>query len=295
MLANLEHELFLKKLPDTATVASVRAFFSECTSLKSVKLNTDKATGACKGSGWIILGRKGDADWIMEEWNGAEIAPGKPIHIERSGGGATWKDTSAKEKSSGLPCKFGLTCTRPDCTFDHPDGWESHKPTVAPSVSRGASPGCRFGVGCSRPDCFFSHPEGWNPGKTTKKPCKLGRSCTFPGCFYAHRDGRECDEIEKPVFSRLKKQKEHVLEAAPDLSAGKSKHHKKSKPEKATAADIEEIVESSAADGEAMMRQAKKRKKKQMYEAKLALEPLIPVDDISTKPPRKKKKTKLAT
>ena len=29
------------------------------------------------------------------------------------------------ERSVGLPCKFGLTCTRPDCTFDHPDGWES--------------------------------------------------------------------------------------------------------------------------------------------------------------------------
>lgn len=292
----MEHELFLKSLPDDATVASVRAFFSECTSLRSVKLNKDKATGKCKGSGWMILGSKGDADWIMEEWNGAEMAAGQPIQIERSGS-STWKDASAMERSVGLPCRFGLKCTRADCTFGHPDGWDSQKPAVAaPRVSRGVVErgACRFGVGCSRADCFFSHPEGWNPNKTTKKPCKSGRACTFPGCFYAHPHGRDCDLLESKKPDK-KQQKQKKIEAAPDVSEAESKPRKKNKP-KGSEADIEQSFESRAAAviNKGMDVANKKRKTKFKSEAKLALESLAQVDAISTKAPRKKK-ARLAT
>ncbi|KAG8739062.1 hypothetical protein FRC10_006219 [Ceratobasidium sp. 414] len=47
--------------------------------------------------------------------------------------------------TAGTPCKFGLGCTRPGCTFVHPQ--KNGKP-------------CRFGIHCTRADCSFDHPPG---------------------------------------------------------------------------------------------------------------------------------------
>ena len=48
------------------------------------------------------------------------------------------------------PCRFGATCTRPNCTFSHPP---------RPSHNHFAQQ-CRFGSGCTRAQCPFQHPEG---------------------------------------------------------------------------------------------------------------------------------------
>ena len=48
------------------------------------------------------------------------------------------------------PCRFGATCTRPNCTFSHPP---------RPSHNHFAQQ-CRFGAGCTRAQCPFQHPEG---------------------------------------------------------------------------------------------------------------------------------------
>jgi hypothetical protein len=48
------------------------------------------------------------------------------------------------------PCRFGGTCTRPNCTFSHPP---------RPSHNHFAQQ-CRFGAGCTRAQCPFQHPEG---------------------------------------------------------------------------------------------------------------------------------------
>ncbi|KAJ3543289.1 hypothetical protein NMY22_g3200 [Coprinellus aureogranulatus] len=47
--------------------------------------------------------------------------------------------------TSTVPCRFGLNCTRPGCTFVHPQ--------------RNAQP-CRFGAACTRATCTFQHPPG---------------------------------------------------------------------------------------------------------------------------------------
>ncbi|TFK23172.1 hypothetical protein FA15DRAFT_670781 [Coprinopsis marcescibilis] len=43
----------------------------------------------------------------------------------------------------GVPCRFGLACTRPGCSFTHPP----RQP-------------CRFGTACTRSNCTFQHPPG---------------------------------------------------------------------------------------------------------------------------------------
>ena len=47
-------------------------------------------------------------------------------------------------------CRFGATCTRPNCTFSHPP---------RPPHNHFAQQ-CRFGSGCTRAQCPFQHPEG---------------------------------------------------------------------------------------------------------------------------------------
>lgn len=47
--------------------------------------------------------------------------------------------------TSSVPCRFGLNCTRPGCTFVHPQ--------------RSSQP-CRFGTACTRAACTFQHPPG---------------------------------------------------------------------------------------------------------------------------------------
>ncbi|KAI0079275.1 hypothetical protein K474DRAFT_1659330 [Panus rudis PR-1116 ss-1] len=45
-----------------------------------------------------------------------------------------------------IPCRFGTSCTRPNCSYVHPA-----RPHVQP---------CKFGAACTRANCPFQHPEG---------------------------------------------------------------------------------------------------------------------------------------
>jgi hypothetical protein len=56
---------------------------------------------------------------------------------------------------AGVPCRFGIACTRAGCTFTHPPG----HPSNAANSARFAQP-CHFGAACTRADCHFQHPEG---------------------------------------------------------------------------------------------------------------------------------------
>ncbi|KAI4520922.1 hypothetical protein K525DRAFT_257154 [Schizophyllum commune Loenen D] len=49
-----------------------------------------------------------------------------------------------------IPCKFGVACTRPGCTFYHP----------RPPASNNFTQQCRYGAGCTRATCPFQHPKG---------------------------------------------------------------------------------------------------------------------------------------
>nr|VWP00055.1 Amidohydrolase family protein [Ganoderma boninense] len=49
-----------------------------------------------------------------------------------------------------VPCRYGLACTRPNCSFSHPPRPSSHHSSVP----------CKFGAACTRSTCPYQHPEG---------------------------------------------------------------------------------------------------------------------------------------
>jgi len=52
-----------------------------------------------------------------------------------------------------VACKFGASCTRPNCPYSHPKG------AFGASPSKATIP-CKFGIHCTRTECAFSHPPG---------------------------------------------------------------------------------------------------------------------------------------
>ena len=64
-------------------------------------------------------------------------------------------------------CKFGMRCTRPDCTFNHPQGRAIDKPSGAVEEQEWVACGkfgarrCRDGAGCRNAQCGFAHPVSW--------------------------------------------------------------------------------------------------------------------------------------
>ena len=56
---------------------------------------------------------------------------------------------AAPTPQSGVPCRYGASCTRPGCSFTHPR--PSNHATSVP---------CKFGTACTRSTCTFQHPEG---------------------------------------------------------------------------------------------------------------------------------------
>lgn len=57
------------------------------------------------------------------------------------------KTESHYEKKNRSECKYGSKCTRLDCWFAHPDGWEKTST-------------CRYGRKCTRRHCWWTHPDG---------------------------------------------------------------------------------------------------------------------------------------
>ncbi|KIJ15511.1 hypothetical protein PAXINDRAFT_133532 [Paxillus involutus ATCC 200175] len=56
----------------------------------------------------------------------------------------------AHPPSHPVPCRFGASCTRPNCNYTHPS---------RPSTTH-FNQQCRFGSACTRGACPFQHPEG---------------------------------------------------------------------------------------------------------------------------------------
>ncbi|OAX42784.1 hypothetical protein K503DRAFT_709845 [Rhizopogon vinicolor AM-OR11-026] len=88
-----------------------------------------------------------DKDCIKSHVSPAVNNPG-------AGGGTTHAPTASPATTTGPPqhtvqCRFGGTCTRPNCPYQHPQ-----------RTNHFAQQQCRFGAGCTRASCPFRHPEG---------------------------------------------------------------------------------------------------------------------------------------
>ncbi|KAL7270608.1 hypothetical protein RUND412_006682 [Rhizina undulata] len=96
-----------------------------------------------------------------------------------------------------IPCKFGSSCTRAECSYGHPT------PAALPGTRTTYISGekCPFGAGCKNRKCTGSHPS---PAAGKVKPvkieqdCKFYPNCTNPQCPYKHppmplcRNGSSC-------------------------------------------------------------------------------------------------------
>lgn len=157
-------ELFIKFLPFSATEEKVRTHFAECKSLQSVRLSTNRETGECKGMGWMTIGDPTEAEWLVNEWNSEPFneMDGRHMELTLSTAPSSWR---ARRPGHGtqLACRYGLSCSRQDCTFGHPADWDPKKTAGSTKDGESFAPsriGCRYGKACKHPNCFFSHPEG---------------------------------------------------------------------------------------------------------------------------------------
>lgn len=90
-------------------------------------------------------------------------------------------------------CKFGVKCSRLDCTWGHPDGRKIDEP-------------CRFGDRCTNDKCPYgghaSAPAGAPAFDPTVAPpaCRDGRDCTRVGCRFMHpHDPEACPYADCPA------------------------------------------------------------------------------------------------
>ncbi|KAK6501950.1 hypothetical protein TWF481_009768 [Arthrobotrys musiformis] len=116
----------------------------------------------------------------------------------------------AGEDSEDVACKFGLRCTKADCTFAHQSPVSDPSRPVAFSGEK-----CSFGINCKNKKCTSSHPSPasggskpqpafeqqdckfWpncknphcpfkHPANATMPPCRFGAACTKPNCPFTH-------------------------------------------------------------------------------------------------------------
>ncbi|KAJ7928438.1 hypothetical protein B0H13DRAFT_1967246 [Mycena leptocephala] len=81
----------------------------------------------------------------------AAVQPPPPAHHSQH-------PPSAHPSPAGVPCRYGVACTRANCTFTHPPGHPSN--VASSSTNPHFTQQCHFGAGCTRANCHFQHPEG---------------------------------------------------------------------------------------------------------------------------------------
>jgi RNA recognition motif-containing protein len=83
-------KLYVGNLPYSATESALSEKFSECGTVESIKLITDRDTGQSKGFGFIEMGSDAEADAAISKFNGVDF-DGRAMRVneakpQRSGG-----------------------------------------------------------------------------------------------------------------------------------------------------------------------------------------------------------------
>lgn len=87
----MNKKLYVGNLPYSATEDALNEAFSQCGTVVSVKIITDKFTGASKGFGFVEMSNDSEAQVAVERLNGADYG-GRPLRVseareEGAGGG----------------------------------------------------------------------------------------------------------------------------------------------------------------------------------------------------------------
>lgn len=203
---------------NTETDRSACRFQQECTNPSCAYVHFDPATGAVGPSPALFKltrstpgktatnGNSGgaaeqpdsssnDAIDIVTEEGGAIVAEGE----SSSNGQHPGLQRALGDKAN---CRFGVQCTRKDCSFAHPFGRTLDGNAVKSSFSSSSQVPCRYGKACTRgellllllfslllkvqllilsnifilssADCFFSHPEGKASAHISDRLSKFG-------------------------------------------------------------------------------------------------------------------------
>ncbi|KIJ65918.1 hypothetical protein HYDPIDRAFT_110012 [Hydnomerulius pinastri MD-312] len=147
----------------------------------------------------------------------------------------------SNSSTNAIPCRFGSSCTRPNCTYSHP----TTRPSSSPSQNPHFAQQCRFGASCTRATCPFQHPDGrvlptsFHRGLSTSSPMvsvhtpetgsiggSVHRSVTFNNAGKADKDGVK-EKLEKQMreLEATKKAVEEA-EAAAAATGGKKEETK---------------------------------------------------------------------
>jgi hypothetical protein len=119
------NEVYMRYLPRSCTEADLREKFEKCGRIKKVWLSLDKETSECKGFGFVTFSSKTEAKRCVKDFNEhpRNWMDGKHVVITHAKG---WDDGRKPVQI----CSFGLGCSREDCYFNHPKGWDPLNPKL---------------------------------------------------------------------------------------------------------------------------------------------------------------------
>ena len=126
-------EVYMRYLPRSCTEADLREKFEKCGRIKRVWLSVDRASGECRGFGFVTFSSKTEARRCVKDYNEhpRNYMDGKHVVITHAKG---WDDG----RKPVAACSFGLACRRVDCYFAHPKNWDPAAPPPEPGAEGAA-------------------------------------------------------------------------------------------------------------------------------------------------------------
>ena len=76
-------KLYVGNLPFSVTTETLQSKFSECGTVESVNLITDRDTGQSKGFGFVEMGTDAEANAAISKLNGEDLG-GRPMKVNEA-------------------------------------------------------------------------------------------------------------------------------------------------------------------------------------------------------------------